>query len=544
MAILPPDVSAADFAAALREMAAALGADWVYSSDDDLGPYRDSFSPVWDTAQERRAGAAVAPANVAQVQAVVRIAGAYRIPLFPISTGKNFGYGGPSPNVNGSIVVDLKRMDRVLEVDDKRHFALVEPGVSYFDLYREIEQRGAKVWIDCPDPGWGSPVGNALERGVGYTMGHFRDHFGAHCGIEAVLPNGEVMRTGMGALPGSQSWQEYKYGFGPDPAGLFAQGNFGIVTKMGFRLMPAPEHYRSGLITVPRRRDFVALVDHVNYLSDSCMIGEAVYGSPLASLMAQAEFMALATKQGGPSDADMDAAASAAGLPAWQVELQFYGPEAATAAQWAYAKDRICSAIPGARAMDGEHFPLPVTQAQLRNTSQPYRSLIRRNGAMGVPSLGIWKIVRDNGHVGFFPVLPRSGEACFEMQRVMGDALREFPLPPFFSAITAPLYWHTFAFQMVFAPSVKHDDPAHNAMVDRAMRKAVEVAAKHGWGDYRAAPIYQDAVSDSYSFGGHSLRHMLEAMKDAIDPQGIIAPGRGGIWPKRFRDARQGRSGT
>jgi 4-cresol dehydrogenase (hydroxylating) len=47
-----------------------------------------------------------------------------------------------------------------------------------------------------------------------------RDHFGASCGVEVVLPNGELMRTGMGALPGSQCWNEYKHGFGPDPSGL------------------------------------------------------------------------------------------------------------------------------------------------------------------------------------------------------------------------------------------------------------------------------------------------------------------------------------
>jgi 4-cresol dehydrogenase (hydroxylating) len=96
MAILPPDLSVADFARARAELRAALGADWALSSEDDLGPYRDSISPVWDTAQERKASAAIAPANVSQVQAVVRIAGKYRIPLFPISTGRNFGYGGPA----------------------------------------------------------------------------------------------------------------------------------------------------------------------------------------------------------------------------------------------------------------------------------------------------------------------------------------------------------------------------------------------------------------------------------------------------------------
>ena len=47
----------------------------------------------------------------------------------------------------------------MIEVDDKRHFAIVEPGVAYFDLYRHIQDRGLKVWIDCPDPGWGSSDG-------------------------------------------------------------------------------------------------------------------------------------------------------------------------------------------------------------------------------------------------------------------------------------------------------------------------------------------------------------------------------------------------
>src|SRR5690606_8884685 len=177
--------------------------------------------------------------------------------------------------------------------------------------------RGLKVMIDCPDPGWGSPIGNALERGIGYTMPQFRDHFGASCGMEVVLPNGEIMRTGMGALPGAKTWQEYRYGFGPDPAGLFAQGNFGIVTKMGFRLMPRPEYYRTGLITVPRRRDYIKLVQHVNYLSDSSMCGEAVYGSPLARLIGDPQVAAPATKLRGPSDPEMDAAAERARLPDW-----------------------------------------------------------------------------------------------------------------------------------------------------------------------------------------------------------------------------------
>ena len=240
MAILPPGVGSEDFEAALRQFAAAVGAEWVLTSDEDLAAYRDHYSPVPLAEDELLASAAVAPTTVEQVQAIVRTANTYKIPLYPISTGKNFAYGGPAPNLRGSVVVDLKRMNRVLEVDAERNFAIVEPGVSYFDLYRHIQERGLKVWIDCPDPGWGSPIGNTLDRGIGYTLGFYRDHTAAQCGMEVVLANGEVMRTGMGAVPNGRAFAEYKYGFGPDPTGLFAQGNYGIVTKMGLRLMPHP----------------------------------------------------------------------------------------------------------------------------------------------------------------------------------------------------------------------------------------------------------------------------------------------------------------
>src|SRR5210317_432724 len=178
MAILPPDISADTFASATSEFSGAVGQDWVFTSDQDLQAYRDYWSPVPDEADELIASAAVAPASVEEVQAVVRVANQYKIPLFPISTGKNFGYGGPAPSMRGSVVVDLKRMNRVLELDGDRNFALVEPGVSYFDLYEEIQSRGLKVCVDCANPGWGSPLGNTMDRGMGFTVGFYRDHAG------------------------------------------------------------------------------------------------------------------------------------------------------------------------------------------------------------------------------------------------------------------------------------------------------------------------------------------------------------------------------
>ncbi|HEX4096738.1 MAG TPA: FAD-dependent oxidoreductase, partial [Caulobacteraceae bacterium] len=143
----PPGVSDADFAAAIAAFEAAVGKDWVFTSQEDTDLYKDAYSPFWGEPEEKWVSAAVAPDTTEQVQAVMRIANQHRIPIYPISTGKNLGYGGSAPVLAGSVVLDLKRMNRVLEVDEKNAFALVEPGVSYFDLYRYISERGLKVWV-------------------------------------------------------------------------------------------------------------------------------------------------------------------------------------------------------------------------------------------------------------------------------------------------------------------------------------------------------------------------------------------------------------
>lgn len=122
---------------------------------------------------------------MSEVQAVVQIAGEFGVPLWTFSRGKNNGYGGPSPCLQGCILVDLSRMNRILEVNDQTCYALVEPGVSFFDLYEYCKARNLKVYPSVPALGWGSVVGNTLDRGWGYTP--LGDHCHAQCGLEVRL---------------------------------------------------------------------------------------------------------------------------------------------------------------------------------------------------------------------------------------------------------------------------------------------------------------------------------------------------------------------
>jgi (+)-pinoresinol hydroxylase len=547
---VPPGVSPSDFADALKQFEAAVGKEWVFTSDEDVALYRDAYSPFLGEPDEIVASAAVAPDTVEQVQQIVKVANNYKIPIYTISTGKNLGYGGSAPVLSGSVVLDLKRMNRILEVNENNAYALVEPGVSYFDLYRYIQEKGLKLWIDVPDPGWGSPVGNSLDRGGGYLMAQYRNHFDSHCGMEIVLANGEIIRTGMGAMPGAKTWQEYKTGFGPWVDGIFSQSNFGVVTKMGFWLMPEPDAYLSGTVLVPRRDDLIPLVEALNYLENARVtngmpdLGSPLLLIPMISEIAEwnegggppppdAELAALLAKGEGGLSPDLEQYALKKGVAYWSCKLSFYGAAKANAANWEFAQDKF-SAIPGVKFVDGESYKLPLTPEQREKVHKPQ---------FGIPSLTMFSIGArtptnpnpTNGHMWFSPIIPRTGQAIFEANRVFAEAAKQFDLPVLSFSLPS-CYWER-AFIYIFAFPVTRDIET-NKKNRAAFKHLVQMAAEHGWGEYRTAPAYQSFIMDTYAYNNHALLRFHETLKDAVDPNGILSAGRYGIWPKHLREAK------
>lgn len=186
--------------------------------------------------------AVVYPVNIEQVQFVVRTAIEYGVPIWPVSTGKNWGYGEKTACYPGGITMVLERMSRILEVNEKLGYAVIEPGVTYKQLNDYLKEHHATLWSDSAGTTqFASVLGNALDKGRGLTP--YADHFGCLCGMDVVLPNGELLETGGGPLNNNQVKHIYKWGVGPYLDGLFAQSNLGIVVKAGIWLMPAPEHF-------------------------------------------------------------------------------------------------------------------------------------------------------------------------------------------------------------------------------------------------------------------------------------------------------------
>ena len=97
----------------------------MLTSEEDLLEFRDPFwFRGWD---DYEAAAVVQPQSVEEIQAIVRIANEHKVPLWVSGVGKNNGYGGSSPRVRGSVVVNLRRMNRVLEIDEELGYAVVGP---------------------------------------------------------------------------------------------------------------------------------------------------------------------------------------------------------------------------------------------------------------------------------------------------------------------------------------------------------------------------------------------------------------------------------
>jgi 4-cresol dehydrogenase (hydroxylating) flavoprotein subunit len=224
----------------------------------------------------KRPGAVVFPTSVDEVSAVVELANEFQVPLWPVSKGRNWGYGSATPELDNSVVLHLERMNRILEVNEDLAYAVIEPGVTYRQLKEHLLASGSRLWCDCTDgPPEGSVLGNALERGMGVT--HYADHFGTLCGLEVVLADGSIIRTGGGAFGQCPTWNTHKWGVGPYIEGLFSQSNFGIVVKAGIWLFPEPESYCAFTFDLARDEDFPRLVDAVRELTLAGLLTAGVH---------------------------------------------------------------------------------------------------------------------------------------------------------------------------------------------------------------------------------------------------------------------------
>lgn len=517
---LPPNVSERSFRKALDAFAAAIGREWVFASDEDRASYLDPFAP--GNASSHFPSAALAPKSIEEIQAILKIAHEYRIPLWPVSTGKNLGYGGAAPVMSGTVVLELRRMNRILEVNEQLGYVVVEPGVTFFDLYNHLRDNGIKLWISPPAPGWGSVMGNLLDRGFGYTS--YGDHPAQQCGMEVVLANGDIVRTGMGAIEGSASWQLFKYGYGPSWDGMFMQSNFGVVTKLGLWLMPEPEATASFSIKLPRETDLAAAIETLRpFKLKDAINGSAVVASPIRQLAQVLPREEWHRGEGAMPVERLKEVLQERDLGWWNVTFSIFEDEAVIDA-------RIPAIEKAFRSIDGAQLSV----RRWRRGEPMERSAARTPGLAAFQVLD-WRGGRG-GHIGFAPVVAPTGENAVALYEVVREHL----------------YRHGFDYFGGFTLGQRHmihtvliiydqDDDAMTANARSVYDLLVREAGQAGYGEYRAHITYMDLVAEQFAFNDGALMRLNETVKDALDPHGVLAPGKQGIWPKSLRKTKSKR---
>lgn len=182
------------------------------------------------------------PVTTEHVQDIMTLTQRHRLPIWNISTGKNWGYGEKTACYPGGITMVMDRMTRIWQVDEELGYAVIEPGVTYKQLNEHLKAHHPSLWADVAGTTqFASVLGNALDKGRGLTP--YADHFGSLCGMDVVLPDGALLETGGGPEHNNHVRHTYKWGVGPYLDGLFVQSNLGIVVKAGIWLMPAPERF-------------------------------------------------------------------------------------------------------------------------------------------------------------------------------------------------------------------------------------------------------------------------------------------------------------
>ena len=215
--------------AVLKELRSILDEGNLLTPADDLDAYaHDEVAALWHQPE-----AVARVSSTEQVSEILKLAQVERFPVTPRGAGQ--GLSGGAVPVFGGLVLSLEKMDRILEIDEENLMVMVEPGVVTGNLHREVEAVGLFYPPDPASLDSCSIGGNIAENAGGpraIKYGVTKDYV---CGLQAVLPSGEIMELGGKVVKNVTGYNLIQLLTG-------SEGTLAVVTKILLRLLPKPEH--------------------------------------------------------------------------------------------------------------------------------------------------------------------------------------------------------------------------------------------------------------------------------------------------------------
>ncbi len=188
--------------------------------------------------------ALIEPESTEQIRAVLTRANKFQVPIYPISQGKNWGYGSVVPPGEGAVVLSLKKLNRILNFDSESGVISLEPGVSFRQVQNFLIEQNSRWQLNAPgSTSEASVVANTLSRGL--IQGPRPEKWREVIALKILLANGQTIDTETGVSKGSFRPTMT----GPDLLPLFFQSNLGIVVEMKLRLDWRPACWQHAHLT-------------------------------------------------------------------------------------------------------------------------------------------------------------------------------------------------------------------------------------------------------------------------------------------------------
>lgn len=232
------------FQKAIKSWRKTLLSDQIVQSQNTLDDVNCTTYRDWGTYN-----VVLFPKTSAEVSGCLKIANKHNIAVYTISKGKNFGLGSKLSVAEDKVLMDLSRMNNITDFSEELAYITVEPGVTFEQVAAYLRSQKSGLIMDTiGSTGHASIVGNVAERGHGVALQ--ADRFSYCCGMEIVLPSGEIINTGFEGLEENKVGPLAKWGLGPSIDGIFTQSNLGVITSLTMWLQPKPEHFQIVLFEV------------------------------------------------------------------------------------------------------------------------------------------------------------------------------------------------------------------------------------------------------------------------------------------------------
>ncbi|MHA1300668.1 MAG: FAD-binding oxidoreductase [Candidatus Helarchaeota archaeon] len=245
-----------------KEIEEIVGTDFITDKDFMKAAYSRNVDPAFP---DRWADIIVRPESTEEVSEIVRIANKYKIHMVPRGGGADLVGGAAT---EGGILIDLTRMNKILEINEDNFYCAVETGITWAALISKLYSKGLTTGIVGPGSGYSATIGGGLSNS---TAGFGSTKYGLitdNClGVEVVLPNpkGTILKTGAAANKYAQPF--CRYGVSPDFTGLFLGdvGTLGIKTKAYLKLYPNSP-YKIRRTYMLNKNDYTLLAKLMNKL--------------------------------------------------------------------------------------------------------------------------------------------------------------------------------------------------------------------------------------------------------------------------------------